>query len=147
MKAAQGTLGRVFVLRLEDGDRLPECLEDYAKEQGVSRAVVNLLGGAGGGALVVGPEDGKAAQIKGMTRVIPDVHEVAAVGTLFPNEAGEPKLHMHAAMGREDKTITGCVRLGVDIWKVAEAVIIEITGMDTTRKIDPSLGLELLSPE
>ena len=67
------------------------------------------------------------------------------MGTLFPNAAGQMKLHMHAALGRGDQTVTGCVRLGTDVWKVVEVVIIEIVGSGLSRKLDPSLGIELLS--
>lgn len=143
MQAAEGTLGRVFVIRLEDGDRLPDCLETFAKDNKLERGLVALLGGAGGGRLVVGPEDGDAATITPMLQAVSGVHEAAAVGTIFPDASGTPKLHMHAAMGRGDKALTGCVRQGVDIWKLAEVVIIEIQG-SMSRKVDPAFGFEVL---
>ena len=31
MKVSEGKVGRVFVVRLEDGDRLPDAIEDLAK--------------------------------------------------------------------------------------------------------------------
>jgi predicted DNA-binding protein with PD1-like motif len=145
MQAEQGTLGRVFVLRLEDGDRIPECIEAFAQEQGVQGGVCYLVGGIGGGALVVGPEDGKAAKIKGIVLPIHDAHEVAAVGTLFPDSTGAPRLHMHAALGRGESPLVGCVRPGVEVWKLGEAVLIEINDSGMTRKLDPSLGVEVLS--
>ena len=143
MQAAQGTMGRVFVLRLEDDDAIPGSIEQFAKDNGILRAHVSLLGGLGRGALVVGPEDGDAMPITAMTHPINDVHEAAAVGTLFPDEAGEPRLHMHAALGRGGETRTGCVRQGLDVWKVCEVVILEIVG--TMRRVkDPRFGFELL---
>lgn len=36
MKACEGRIGRVFVIRLEDGDVVPECIERFAEEKGVS---------------------------------------------------------------------------------------------------------------
>ena len=45
MKASEGELGRVFILRLEDGDRLPDCLEAFAAEKGVAAGHVILVGG------------------------------------------------------------------------------------------------------
>ncbi len=145
MQAVQGNLGRVFVLRLEDGDHLPDCIEAYAREQNIQGGLCALLGGIGQGTIVVGPEDGAAEKITAMTQAINAVHEAAAVGTLFPNAAGDMKLHMHTALGRGESSITGCVRLGADVWKVAEVVIIEITSTGLSRKLDPSLGIELLS--
>lgn len=45
MKFSQGSLGRVFVLRLEDGDRIPDTIESFAVEHDVKRAFCALLGG------------------------------------------------------------------------------------------------------
>ena len=140
----EGRVGRMFVLRLEDGDRLPDAIERFAKEKGVRAAACWMLGGLGPGKLVVGPEDATTRPPKVMTAEIPDPREVAAVGTLFEDESGEPKLHMHAATGRGESTITGCVRPGVDVWLVGEVVIMEIVGMDMLRKLDPASGLNLL---
>jgi len=36
MKACEGRVGRVFVIRLEDGEMVPECIERFAREKGVS---------------------------------------------------------------------------------------------------------------
>ncbi|MFW5735643.1 MAG: PPC domain-containing DNA-binding protein [Oceanidesulfovibrio sp.] len=142
---AQGTIGRVFVLRLEDGDSLPGSLEDFARNNGVARAVCLLIGGVGSGRLVVGPEDGGAERITPMVNAIQAVHEAAAVGTIFPDESGAPRLHMHTALGRGDSSMTGCVRQGVDIWKLAEVVMLEIKGADMVRAVDPAFGFEVLS--
>lgn len=143
MQAAEGKLGRVFVLRLEDGDRVPDCIERFARDNGVARAQVSMLGGIGAGKVVVGPEDGAAERIVPMTRPLADAHEVAAVGTLFPDESGAPKLHMHAALGRGDDPVVGCVRQGVDVWRLGEVVILEILG-DMRRVVDPAFGFEVL---
>lgn len=143
MQAAEGTIGRVFVLRLEDGDRIPECIERFAAERGVKRAQVSMLGGLGGGSLVVGPEDGAAEKITPMTTPLNAVYEAAAVGTLFPDESGAPRLHMHAALGRGEAPLTGCVRKGVDVWKLGEVVILEIIG-GMRRVVDPAFGFEVL---
>ena len=55
MKASEGRVGRVFVIRLEDGDVVPGCIEQCAKEKGVSVGHAILVGGVGGGEVVVGP--------------------------------------------------------------------------------------------
>jgi predicted DNA-binding protein with PD1-like motif len=33
MQASEGRLGRVFVLRLEDGDAIPDCIDDFVLEK------------------------------------------------------------------------------------------------------------------
>lgn len=147
MEYAQGKTGRVFVVRLGDGDRLPDCVEAFAADQGVARAVCWLLGGAGGGKLVVGPKDGAVLPPEVMLEPIEAAHEMAAVGTIFPDAAGRPKLHMHAALGREGATRTGCVRPGVDIWLVGELVILELLDLPMSRKKEARSGLELLAKD
>jgi predicted DNA-binding protein with PD1-like motif len=44
MQYQQGSLGRVFALRLEEGDRLPDTLEAFAKEQAIQAAMVIYVG-------------------------------------------------------------------------------------------------------
>ena len=143
MRVSQGSVGRVFVVRLEDGDRLPGAIEGLAKEKGIAAASVILLGGIGRGKIVVGPET-SAIPPKPMTTELDGVHEIAGVGTIFANEAGEPILHLHAALGRDGRTITGCTRTGVEVWLIVEAIITEI--IDTTAHRVSEAGLELLEP-
>lgn len=144
MKYASATLGRVLVVRLEDGDIVHECLEDLARREGIARAAVLLLGGADDGSrIVVGPEDGRAATIVPMQLALDGAHEAAGVGTIFPNEEGEPVLHLHAAFGRGESVRAGCIRAGVRTWIVGEAVIIELTGSEAVRRLEES-GFTLL---
>lgn len=144
MKAAEGRLGRVFVLRLENGDRLPDCVERFAAENGVTQAFCSLVGGVGQGRIVVGPQDGDAMPPVPVLAELLGAHEAAAVGTLFPDEAGQPKLHMHGVFGRGDTVKAGCVRPGIDIWTIGELLLLEITGTSLTRRRDPATGFELL---
>ena len=146
MQYGEGRLGRVFVLRLEEGERLNDTLEAFARDQGVQRAMVLYLGGAGDGSrMVVGPEDPGAGTIVPMLFSLSGAQEVLAVGTMFPNEAGTPVLHMHAAAGREGRAHVGCTRAGVDVWLVGEVVVLEIVGTEARRRKDAATGFQLLT--
>lgn len=147
MQYSQGSIGRVFTIRLEGGDHLPDCIELFAKDQGIKAAYCLLLGGIDKGEIVVGPEDPEGAVINPVLKSIAGAHEVAAVGTLFNNENNEPILHMHATLGRGDSCHTGCIRPGVDIWLVGEFIIVEILDSGMLRKKDPTSGLALLAKE
>ena len=147
MKASEGRLGRVFVIRLEDGDKLPECLERFAEEKGVSTGHVILVGGIGSGRVVVGPQSSEERPPQPMLLPISGVSEVAGVGVLAPNREGKPVLHIHAALGRSGQTMTGCLRYGVTTWLVAEAILYEIVGAQAVRVMDEENGLELLEIE
>lgn len=138
-------MGRIFILRLHDGDHLPDVLEKFAEQQNVSNAVCFFLGGAKENSrIVVGPEDGKVFPPEPMTTLLKGVHEACGVGTIFKNEAEKPKLHMHAAFGRNQETITGCVRTGVDVWQIGEVVILELTNAPAIRELDKETGFEFL---
>ena len=78
MIAAEGSVGRVFTLRLEDGDRVPECIEGFAAARGVSRGVCWLVGAVGSGTLVVGPENGEARPVVPAKHVLEGVRAFRA---------------------------------------------------------------------
>jgi len=145
MRYTTARTGRVLVVRLEDGDIVHECIQEAARREGVSRAAVWLVGGADEGSrVVVGPADGRAPVVEPMEHWLDEAHELVGVGTIFPDERGEPLLHLHAAFGREEHAHAGCVRLGVRTWVVGEAIVLELTGSDATRRRDPGSGFELL---
>ncbi|MFO7802018.1 MAG: DNA-binding protein [Desulfovermiculus sp.] len=137
--------GRTFVLRLEHKDIVHTCIENFARDKGIRAAALIILGGADQGSrLVVGPEDGLARPINPVQTALEAAHEVTGTGTIFPNEQGEPILHMHMACGRGDCTQTGCIRSGVQVWQIMEAVLFELTNCRGQRIADPELGFMLL---
>ena len=144
MKATEGIIGRVFVIRLEDGDVVPDCIERFAQEKGISVGHVILIGGVGSGEIVVGPRDSDEIPPEPMLLPIDGAHEVAGVGIIAPDKDGKPVLHIHAALGRSGQTMTGCLRPGVKTWLVGEAIIYEITGTKAARLPDKKSGFELL---
>lgn len=147
MKYSEAKQGRVFVIRLEDGDVVHKVIEEFARQQSIKAGALIIVGGADTGSkLVVGPEDGRAAEIIPMEHILDNVHEITGTGTLFPNEKGRPVLHMHMACGRESSTITGCVRRGVKAWHIMEVILFELTDTTAIRTMDPSTGFDLLTP-
>ena len=147
MKASEGRLGRVFVIRFEDGDELPECIERFAEEKGVSVGHIILVGGIGSGRVVVGPENAEERPPQPMLLPISGVSEVAGVGVLAPDQSGKPVLHIHAALGRSGQTMTGCLRYGVTTWLLAEAILYEITGAQVRRVMSEEAGFKVLEVE
>ncbi len=145
MKFTEANLGRIFILRLEHGDLLPNTIEEFAKAQKVESATVLLIGGSDQDSkVVVGPKDGTAARPVPTVVNLPGVSEAVGVGTIFVNEDKDPKLHMHSAFGRDQQTVTGCTREGVSIWHIGEVIIFELINNNAQRKINPVNGFELL---
>ena len=145
MKYSEAKLGRIFTLRLEHGDKLPDVIEKFALSKKILRGMCILVGGVDKGSqIVTGPKDGKAAVPDPILEKLNDVHEIAGVGTIFPDERSIPKLHMHAALGRKDKAVAGCIRPGVNTWLIGEVIILEIKDTKSIRKKDKTTGVSLL---
>ncbi len=147
MKFTTATLGRIFILRLEDGEILHETVEAFARDQGIRAAALIVLGGADEGSkLVVGPADARSSPVVPMEHILAGTSESTGVGTIFPNADGRPILHMHIACGRKATAVAGCVRRGVKVWQVMELILWELTGNDARRVLDPVTGFELMQP-
>lgn len=148
MKYSQARQGRIFVIRLEDGDIVHEEIERLARKEGVKAGFLTILGGADNqSALVVGPEKSRGVSpVMPMNHILDDAHEIAGTGTIFPDETGQPVLHMHMACGRKTETVTGCIRGGVKVWHVMEAVLVELLDTSASRVLEPATGFKLLRP-
>ena len=146
MNYSSGTVNRVIIIRLEDGDTLPAAIEEVAEREKISRAFCLLVGGIRDGVLVTGPDSADALPVRPMTLPIDGVHEIHGVGMIFPDDAGKPRLHMHASLGRSGSSRTGCIRPGINVWKVGEVILVEISGTDAVRIKDPATGFDLLEP-
>ncbi len=142
MKYTQGTIGRIFLLKFDDGDVLVDSLDRFARKEKIRAASVMFLGALKKGDLVTGPKK----------PVIPPepnwvgfdkAWEVMGIGTIFTNRKG-PQIHVHTAMGKKLRTLTGCVRKKTEVFLVIEAVVFELKGVKATKDIDPKTGLNLL---
>ena len=145
MNYTEASLGRIFILRLQHNETLHEVIEEFAAQKRVKTALCFFLGGAQDQSkVVVGPKDGDAMPPQPMVTLLKGVHEGCGVGTIFSDEAGKPKLHMHASFGRNNSAVTGCVRMGVDVWQIGEVVILELAGGSAKRAKNKETGFEFL---
>ncbi len=147
MRYSEAAQGRIFIIRLEDGEIFHEVIERFAREKGIERGFLNVVGGADKGSrLVVGPEESRAYPVNPMVHELYDAHEIVGTGTLFPDDEGNPVVHLHMACGREENTVTGCVRSGVTVWQVMEVILVELLGSTARRLPDKASGFKLLIP-
>ncbi len=72
MKASEGKLGRIFMIRLENGDRPAETIERFAAANGILAAQVFA------------------------------VADTVLAGIIAPNADGDPRLRLPEAMGKGD---------------------------------------------
>ena len=147
MKYSQAKQGRIFIIRLEDGDVIHEEIEKFARGKCIKAAALIIIGGADKGSkLVVGPKHSRGEPVEPMEHILDDAYEVAGTGTIFPDEQNNPVLHMHIACGRKKATITGCVRKGVKTWHILEVILFELTDTAARRVTEPKTGFKLLEP-
>ncbi len=147
MLAAEGNPGRVFVIRLEDGDLLPDCLEEFAAKNEIKVGLIHLVGGLKNGRLVVGPESDSTEEVNPEFKEIDGrPRETISLGIIVPDQEGRPIAHIHGALGRMDEIAVGCLRPGIRTWLMGEVIIQEIVGTDSKRIFHDQNKLSYLEP-
>ena len=143
MQYSQGRLGRIFVIRMDDGEDLLRSIRRFVEEKDVRSGMVIFLGALREGRLVTGPEEPVIPPTPHFEEV-EGAWETLGVATVYPRE-GEPEIHVHASAGWGERSLTGCLREKATTFLVIEAVILEFVGLDAERVLDEKSGLHLLS--
>ena len=142
MEYAVGRTGRIIAARLFEGEDLYESIHEIAVAENIKSAAVFITGGFRQANIVVGPKQEEPTVI-GEFRNFAGPGEVLGVGTIYCDKE-EPKLHIHAAIGKADEVMVGCPRDGTKTFLILEVTIIEIEGLNAERKFDAKTGLNLL---
>ncbi len=130
---------------LENGDIVHQEIEQFARNQSIKAASLIIIGGADKDSkLIVGPETRTETPVSPMSYVLENVHEIVGAGTLFPDQKGNPVLHLHMACGRKSSTRTGCIRSGVKVWHTMEVILFELLESKGSRIFDSETGFNLL---
>ncbi|MFY9801031.1 MAG: PPC domain-containing DNA-binding protein [Methanoregula sp.] len=141
MQYTEGQLGRVFVVRIDNGEDMLVSLRQFIDDKAIRAGSILFLGALMNGRMVTGPEE----------PVIPPVPhfvmfeggwEVFGVGTIYPGEGG-PHIHYHASVGRSGHALTGCIREKAITYLIIEAVILEFTGLTARREFDKKTQVHL----
>ena len=141
MQYSEGQVGRVFVVRIDDGEDFLVSMRRFIADKGIESGSVLFLGALMNGRMVTGPEE---------PVIPPTPHfvmfeggwEVFGVGTIYPGEGG-PHIHYHASVGRAGHALTGCLREKATTYLIIEAVIIEFTGLFGRREFDERTQMNL----
>ena len=145
MKYRSGNIGRVFVLKFEDGDSLIEGITKVASDENVDAGFVMLLGGMRQAGMVCGPKE-PVLPPDPIWQEFSDGREILGVGSIFLKD-GEPAVHLHGAVGKAGATLTGCVRRDDKVFLVVEATILEITGISAKKVTNQNTGISMLEFE
>jgi predicted DNA-binding protein with PD1-like motif len=142
MKYTKGSIGRIFLVKFDDGDIILKELEELAKRERVKQAVFVFIGALKEGKLVTGPKKPVIPPVPNW-RSFKDGWETLGIGTIFANKSG-PQIHMHTSMGKASKTMTGCLRKEGKVFLVIEAVVFELKGVKAKKECDELTGINML---
>lgn len=131
MDYRQGSTGRVFCIRFDEGDDFLGGLTDLIRKEQVRQGWFHVIGGLREAQVVTGPRE-PTMPPDPIWAELATVRETLGTGTVFW-EGDTPRLHLHAALGHHGETLTGCVRKGTKVYLVLEVILIEIVGIAADR--------------
>jgi uncharacterized protein len=137
MDYRKGSIGRVFVARVDHGEDLLGELSALALKEDIRSAFFIMLGAMGEAQLVTGPKE-KVVPPEIVWSAFKDVREVIGVGNIF-REKGAPKIHLHAAAGSNKGITMGCIRKKAESFMVLEVFIMELD-ISAERVISEKIG-------
>lgn len=131
MDYRQGTTGRVFSIRFDDGDDFLEELLAIIKKENIRQGWFQVIGGLRQAEFVTGPKE-PTMPPEPVWDSVDGARETLGTGTVFW-DGDEPKIHLHAALGHHGQTTTACVRKGTRVYLILEVMLIEIAGIAADR--------------
>ena len=143
MQYSEGSLGRVFVLRMDHGEDLIESLQKFLREKKITSCTVLFMGALRDGRAVTGPRLPVVPPTPNY-EAYESAWEVFGMATIYQSIEG-PMLHIHSALGRGRQSILGCIRDKAEVYLIVEAVLFEICGLTAERAWDEKMQLYLLS--
>ncbi|HEY9206943.1 MAG TPA: DUF296 domain-containing protein [Candidatus Methanoperedens sp.] len=137
MDYRKGSIGRLFVARVDHGEDLLSELSELALKEDIRSAFFIMLGALGGARLVTGPKE-KSIPPDTVWSSFNDAREIIGAGNIFW-ENGAPKIHLHGAAGNSKGMVMGCIRKDAEAFMVVEIFIIE-TDIQAERIFNEKIG-------
>jgi predicted DNA-binding protein with PD1-like motif len=129
-----------FLVRLEVGDEVLTSLRACAAQNEIGFAAVQAIGALRRATL--GFFD-PGAKVYRHVPVEEQVEVVALSGNVSRGEDGEPVVHIHALLGREDGSTLGGHLVDGEVSPTLEVVLLSLP-VQISRRRDPATGLVLL---
>lgn len=143
MEYRAGSIGRILVIRFDEGDDFLAGLERVIRDENIRSGWFQVLGGLRSAGLVTGPEEPVAPPVP-VWADIENVREVLGVGSVYWD--GEmPRIHLHGALGHHGETLIGCIRRKTKVYLVLEVYLMELVGIAADRPWYAEGGFNRLS--
>lgn len=131
---------RTFLLVMDEGDEAVEEVIAFARHHAVTGASLTAIGAARSATLAYFDPD--IADYR--TTQFDEQMEICSLIGDIATKDGEPALHAHVVLGREDSSAIGGHLQAVHVFPTMEVVLTE-TPAHLRKRVDPETGLALIS--
>jgi predicted DNA-binding protein with PD1-like motif len=132
---------RTFVLVLDSGDEVSDCLQRFADAEGLGAAQVTAIGAFRRAELAYFDWESKRYQPIPVEEQV----EVLSINGDVTLEGRKRKLHLHAVLGRSDGSTRGGHLMKGEVRPTLEMIVTE-SPAHLCRRPDPESGLALIDP-
>lgn len=131
---------RTYVVVLDTGDEVRDCLHRFAQQENLAAAQITAIGAFQRAVFRYFDWDSKQYQ---PIKVDEQVEVVSLNGDIALDQKGQPKLHMHAVLGRRDGMAMGGDLKEGHVRPTLEVIVTE-SPAHLQRVEDPETGLALI---
>lgn len=143
MEYKTGSIGRVLMIRFDDGDDVLEGLKEIVIKEQIKSCWFQILGGIRQTKAVTGPEK----PVMPPTPVwceVDGAREALGTGSIHFEE-DQPRIHLHASLGHHGETLTACIRENTKVYLILEVMLFELNNLDASRPWFEKGGFNRLS--
>lgn len=142
MDYRKGSIGRVFMVRVDHGEDLLNELTGLALKEDITLAFFMVIGAMGEAKLVTGPRE-RSVPPDIVWSEFSDAREIIGAGNISM-ENGSPKIHLHAAAGSSKGLTMGCIRKKAEAFMVLEVFIMELD-IQAERMFNEKIGFSQIT--
>lgn len=142
MEYRTGSVGRVIAARFDYGEDFLGGLRELVLREHIASGWFQIIGALGRAGVVTGPKE-PVVPPEPIWREVEAVCEVIGTGSVHLDN-GEPKIHLHAALGDHGETLTVCVRRDTQVYLTIELLLFELIGIGASRPWNAASGYSML---
>ncbi|BBL68976.1 PPC domain-containing DNA-binding protein [Methanoculleus chikugoensis] len=141
MQYSEGQVGRVFTVRIDDGEDFLREIQRFVAAMNIRCGTIQFLGAVRSATIVTGPKEPVIPPSPRGEEIFGG-WELLGFATIYPGEDG-PSIHLHTAAGKGIRSLTGCLREKAEVYLVIEAIVTEFVGITAKRLPDEQTGVNL----